>query len=498
MFNKNDLLPRYLPLLHLRALTTVVNQCQGSLHDGLKATLKHQPSSAPRTNSPLHIARGPDHWLSSAYNWDIAILGPDTNDPEFQKVGSKKSVRRRPFSMLLPKGGVTWKSTKARMPPTRAVFHFLTRTRFLLFITIAGMIILLWRGISKSASDMQSFYCWGPAKPPMEMTVNEQSAWNAHLQTPIIFNHHAPLEIDSPTISKVDLNPIKSTTKSIINEERVLILTPLRDAAPYINKYFDLLSELSYPHELIDLAFLVGDSTDDTLAVLAAELDRVQKRSDKIPFRTALIVEKDFGAVTGQTVEERHGFAAQGPRRKAMGRARNYLLSAALKAEHSWVFWRDVDIVDSPRKILEDFMAHDKDVIVPSTSVPDLGANLAELTRNVDIWFHRYANGRDIEGKCYKEFETGRTYLVKLGDWRNNKDDEVELDGIGGVEILVKADVHRSGINFPCYAFENQAETEGFAKMAKRAGYQVVGLPNYVVWHIDTEEKPGNLGKRPA
>jgi hypothetical protein len=48
------------------------------------------------------------------------------------------------------------------------------------------------------------------------------------------------------------------------------------------------------------------------------------------------------------------------------------------------------------------------------------------------------------------------------------------------------------GINFPCYAFENQAETEGFAKMAKRAGYEVVGLPNYVVWHIDTEEKPGN------
>jgi hypothetical protein len=30
--------------------------------------------------------------------------------------------------------------------------------------------------------------------------------------------------------------------------------------------------------------------------------------------------------------------------------------------------------------------------------------------------------------------------------------------------------------------------------MTKRAGYKVVGLPNYVVWHIDTEEKPGNLG----
>ena len=34
---------------------------------------------------------------------------------------------------------------------------------------------------------------------------------------------------------------------------------------------------------------------------------------------------------------------------------------------------------------------------------------------------------------------------MQLGDWRNNKDDEVELDGVGGVNILVKADVHRSG-----------------------------------------------------
>lgn len=98
----------------------------------------------------------------------------------------------------------------------------------------------------------------------------------------------------------------------------------------------------------------------------------------------------------------------------------------------------------------------------------------------------------------YKEYKTGRTYMAKMGDWRENKDKEIELDGIGGVNILVKADVHRSGmescldldtniltdtgINFPCYAFENQAETEGFAKMAKRAGYGVYGLPNYIVW----------------
>lgn len=335
----------------------------------------------------------------------------------------------------------------------------------------------------------------------MQMTANEQAMWAGHQQTPVIFNHHEPIEVNSSTIQRVDLNPIVSTPKALANEERVLILTPLRNAAPYIEQHFDLLTQLTYPHRLIDLAFLVGDSTDDTVAVLAMELDRIQSPQDSNSFRSAMIVEKDFGVTVGQDVEDRHGFAAQGPRRKAMGKARNYLLSTALKPEHSWVYWRDVDIKDSPSKIIEDFVAHDRDVLVPN------------------VWFHRYKDGVDIEGRFdynswqesdqgrklaasldkdvvlaegYKEYATGRKYMARMGDWRDNKDIEIPLDGIGGVNIIVKADVHRAGINFPCYAFENQAETEGFAKMARRAGYGVYGLPNYVVWHIDTDEKPGN------
>lgn len=295
--------------------------------------------------------------------------------------------------MLLPKGGITWKSAKAQIPATRAILLILTRTRFLLLIAITTVILLLWRGIRTSASDLQryerllyhvyfsmrnrtvlsnlvlfdySFYCWGPSKPPMDMSLNEQQAWNAHLQTPVIFNHHAPVKVNDSTIEHVDLNPIKSTIHALDNEERVLLLTPLKDAAPYLSKYFELIAELSYPHHLIDLGFLVGDSKDDTLAVLAMELDRIQKRPDQIPFRSAIIVEKDFGTILSQTVEDRHGFEAQGPRRKAMGRARNYLLSSALKSDHSWVYWRDVDIVESPAAIIEDFIKHDRDILVPS------------------------------------------------------------------------------------------------------------------------------------
>lgn len=36
--------------------------------------------------------------------------------------------------------------------------------------------------------------------------------------------------------------------------------------------------------------------------------------------------------------------------------------------------------------------------------------------------------------------------MALMGDWRENKDEEIKLDGIGGVNIIVKADVHRSGM----------------------------------------------------
>jgi hypothetical protein len=41
-------------------------------------------------------------------------------------------------------------------------------------------------------------------------------------------------------------------------------------------------------------------------------------------------------------------------------------LSAALKPDHSWVYWRDVDIIESEKSIIEDFIAHDRDILVPS------------------------------------------------------------------------------------------------------------------------------------
>ncbi|KAI5857189.1 Anp1-domain-containing protein [Tricharina praecox] len=411
---------------------------------------------------------------------------------------------------MLTLKGMSVKTVRNRLPPLRAVASIFSRTRFWFLVFLSAFIVILWRGVNSSAANMQKYYCFGPAKSPLEISQNEHAKWHMHHQTPVLFNHHKPIEVNASTIQYIDLNKVSSTTDAIKNKERILILTPLRDAAYYLPKHFELVAQLTYPHELIDLAFLVSDSTDDTLAVLAAELDRVQNQPDpKLggPFHSVTIVQKDYGVAESQDVTVRHSFEFQGPRRKAMGMARNFLLSATLTAEHSWVYWRDVDIVENPKSIIEDFIKHDKDILVPN------------------IWFHRYEGNHDIEGRFdynswqespealklaaslpkdtvlaegYAQYDTKRKHMAMMGSRGDNPDEEIELDGIGGVNILVKADVHRAGINFPCYAFENQAETEGFAKMAKRAGYQVIGLPNYVVWHLDTDEKPGNLKGRPA
>ena len=317
--------------------------------------------------------------------------------------------------------------------------------------------IIYWLFFARRYPAHYSYYPRTPHSP-FEIDPNDDNDARGGGQTRVIFNQHVPVEIQSTSIQHVDLNNIHSTSGAAQRHERVLLLTPLRDAVRYLPKYFELLEKLSYPHWLTDLAFLVSDSTDETLAHLSLALDRIQSHENPaIPFASVRIITKDFGITTSQNVEDRHAFEFQAPRRMAMARARNYLLYTALKPHHSWVYWRDVDIFDAPSSIIEDLISHNKDVIVPN------------------IWFHRLDDkGEDVEGRFdynswvdtaktrkllkkldketvvvegYKShFDTGRVYMAKMGDWRDDPKKEIHLDGIGGVSIMVKADVHRSGM----------------------------------------------------
>ena len=178
----------------------------------------------------------------------------------------------------------------------------------------------------------------------------------------------ATLELE--TVRYYDLTNVQGSARGWEREERILLCVPLRDAEPHLPMFFAHLRNFTYPHPLIDLAFLVSDSKDRTLEVLTENLERIQADQDpKQPYGEVSIIEKDFGQKVNQDVESRHGFAAQASRRKLMAQARNWLLSAALRPYHSWVYWRDVDVETAPFTILEDLMRHNKDVIVPSKSL---------------------------------------------------------------------------------------------------------------------------------
>lgn len=175
-------------------------------------------------------------------------------------------------------------------------------------------------------------------------------------------------ELQLETVRYYDLSNVQGTARGWEREERILLCAPLRDAAAHLPMFFSHLKNLTYPHKLIDLAFLVGDSKDNTISLLTELLEDLQDPSHPPSswYGEISIMEKDFGQVVDQDVESRHGFAAQADRRKSMAQARNWLLSAALRPTHSWVYWRDVDVETAPFTILEDLMRHNKDVIVPS------------------------------------------------------------------------------------------------------------------------------------
>ncbi|KAH3900402.1 probable Mannan polymerase II complex ANP1 subunit [Saccharomycodes ludwigii] len=298
---------------------------------------------------------------------------------------------------------------------------------------------------------------------------------------------------NTPGVEYYDLQNYKGNKNGWQMGDRIVFCVPLRDAAEHLPRFFRLLNNMTYPHNWIDLTFLVSDSKDDTMGVLLDNLKSLQSNKDKTKiFGNIEIFEKDFGQIIGQSFSDRHGFAAQGPRRKLMARARNWLGSVALKPYHSWVYWRDVDVEVIPDTIMEDLMHHDKDIIVPNVwrPLPEWLGHIQPYDLNSwkesggGIQLANTLSDDAVIVEGYPEYATWRPHLAYMRDPSGDPEVEMELDGIGGVSILSKARVFRAGSHFPAFSFEKHAETEAFGKLSRRMKYNVVGLPNYVVWHI--------------
>ncbi|KAI4867899.1 glycosyltransferase family 62 protein [Hypoxylon rubiginosum] len=301
---------------------------------------------------------------------------------------------------------------------------------------------------------------------------------------------------ERPPVRRFNLNNVTITPDPIGNREAVLILTPM---ARFYQEYWDNLLKLQYPHDLITLGFILPKTKEGNAATTAlqAQITKTQKGSAKDRFRGVIIERQDFDPpLSSQDESERHKMENQKARRASMSRARNSLLFTTLGADTSWVLWLDSDIVETPPTLIQDLAAHDKPIIVPNCyqryNDPTTG-KAAERPYDFNSWqdsptAQEIANKMgpdDIILEGYSEMATYRALMTYMFEINGQKNMEVDLDGVGGTALLVKADVHRDGAMFPPFPFYHLIETEGFAKMARRLGWHATGLPNYKVYHYN-------------
>ena len=296
-----------------------------------------------------------------------------------------------------------------------------------------------------------------------------------------------------PPVVHYRMNNLTSSADPLANRETILILTPL---ARFYQEYWDNLLKLSYPHELITLAFIIPKNRDGNAAT--AELqEQITKTQTSGPeekrFASIIIERQDFEPpLASQSEVERHKMENQKARRAAMSRARNSLLFTTLGPSTSWVLWLDSDIIETPPTLIQDLTAHDKAIIVPNCFQRFNDPKTKEVKERA-YDFNSWQDSQtaqelgekmgpdDILLEGYADMATYRTLLAYMYEEGGDPKAEVTLDGVGGTALMVKAEVHRDGAMFPPFAFYHLIETEGFARMAKRLSYSAFGLPNYKV-----------------
>ncbi|KAK5000766.1 Golgi mannosyltransferase complex subunit [Elasticomyces elasticus] len=197
-----------------------------------------------------------------------------------------------------------------------------------------------------------------------------------------------------------------------------------------------------------------------------------------------------------QNEADRHALTHQKARRAAMSRARNSLLFTTIGPTTSWVLWLDADVIETPPSLIQDLASHDKPIIVPNCFQRYYNKDKEAMdVRPYD--FNSWVDSPTAQGLAekmgpdeillegYAEMATYRSLMAYMTDPNGDPRAIVSLDGVGGTALLVKAEIHRDGAMFPPFPFYHLIETEGFAKMAKRLGWQSWGLPNYFVYHYN-------------
>lgn len=308
-----------------------------------------------------------------------------------------------------------------------------------------------------------------------------------YVQAVIALSHRLPIDLSSildeneapppssasiPESGETRPDGEHATPHPVVTDElpSVLVLTPVRNASPFLERYFENLSRLDYDPQQLTLGLLESDSTDGTWS-------RIERASSALSDRFADVttLKRDFGVrLPGPRYASEH----QRERRAVLARSRNTLLSGALRDE-DWVLWLDVDVTQYPPDLIQRLLGAGKDIVtahcVTRPGGPSFDLNtfvLSDEAPGVD--WSRHVR----DGILQPPRGLGRRYLDELRDHAL-----VQVDSVGGTALLIRADLHREGLCFPAYPHALHIETEGLAMMARDLGMACWAMPQLEVVH---------------
>jgi glycosyltransferase involved in cell wall biosynthesis len=213
--------------------------------------------------------------------------------------------------------------------------------------------------------------------------------------------------------------------------EKVLVATPLRNEEQNLPRFFSLLESLDYPTELLSLAFLEGDSTDNTY-------EKLLEWKNSHPSLKIWLKKLDLGME--KTKFER------------LAISRNTIVEEALKDE-DYVFWLEGDVETLPTETLKSLIDDNRDIVT------------ALLVFDEPPLRSRYFLGK-----------TDRPYIKDIPEGL------VQVGWVGGV-FLVKRRVCEAQVK--CDVRKDLGETVSFCLNAKEHGFSC-----YVDTRIKVKHKP--------
>ncbi|CEP21466.1 K05530 mannan polymerase I complex VAN1 subunit [Cyberlindnera jadinii] len=340
------------------------------------------------------------------------------------------------------------------------------------------------------------------------------------------------------TVEYWDLNDYQGHPDGEEQGDLILLLIPLRNAESVLPLMFKHMMNLTYPHSLIDVAFLVSDCSPDdhtlealfdySIALQHGNLSKVLDLEDKeksvkgstelhlnymspeyldqreksfappfhkgydTPFRSVEIFKKDFGQVIGQGFTDRHDVKVQGIRRKLMGRARNWLTANALKPYHSWVYWRDADVELMPGDIIQNLMKFDYDVIVPNVWRPLPEFLGKEQAYDLNSWMEseqglalaKKLDEDDVIVEGYAEYPTWRVHLGYIRKPDGN------LGHCSVIFLILCIKLYWLCVNFVLIRIQNVNNAAEIGKMLtflqllRQRRIRITYVMQNTIWHI--------------